>query len=231
MSTGRGRELLRLIGQYRLMSDTGVTGSASSDAALIGRSIDDPESFSAIVERHATSVFRYLVSRVGRSVAEDLLADVFEAAFGARIRYDARYDNALPWLLGIATNEIRHYRRSEMRHASMLRRITPHSPRSNGILEAMDAVATDAVLHEEMESVRRALAALDDRHRQVLVFSAGLGLSYEEIAQTLGIRIGTVRSRLSRARQKLRELLEADGQYKAYDDSARRDSVAEEYTK
>ena len=60
--------------------------------------------------------------------------------------------------------------------------------------------------------MRRALAALNDRHRQVLVLSAGLGLSYEDIAQTLGIRIGTVRSRLSRARRRLRELLEADGQ-------------------
>ncbi|HUE06619.1 MAG TPA: RNA polymerase sigma factor [Acidimicrobiales bacterium] len=213
------------------MGDTGVTDSASTDAALIRRSIDDPQSFSTIVERHATSVFRYLVSRVGRSAAEDLLADVFEAAFGARGRYDARYDNALPWLLGIATNEIRHYRRSEMRHASMLRRITPHSPRGNRAPEAVDAVATDAERREEMASVRRALAGLDDRHRQVLVLCAGLGLSYEEIAQTLGIRIGTVRSRLSRARQKLRELLEADGQYKTYDESARRDSVTEEYTK
>lgn len=212
------------------MSDTGVTGSRGTDAALISRSVDDPRSFSTIVERHATSVFRYLVSRVGRSAAEDLMADVFEAAFGARGRYDARYDSALPWLLGIATNEIRHFRRSQMRHASMLRRIAPHSPRSNRTLEAIDAVATDAELHEEMESMRRALAALNDRHRQVLVLFAGLGLSYEEIAQTLGIRIGTVRSRLSRARQKLRELLEADGQYRAYDDSARRDSVAEEYS-
>jgi RNA polymerase sigma-70 factor (ECF subfamily) len=213
------------------MGDAGVADSASTDAALIRGSIDDPQSFSIIVERHATAVFRYLVSRVGRSAAEDLLADVFEAAFGARGRYDARYDNSLPWLLGIATNEIRHYRRSEMRHASMLRRITPHSPRANRAPEAIDAVATDAERHEEMASVRRAFAALDDRHRQVLVLCAGLGLSYEQIAQTLGIRIGTVRSRLSRARQKLRELLEADGQYKTYDELARRDSVTEEYTK
>jgi RNA polymerase sigma factor (sigma-70 family) len=213
------------------MSDTGVRGTPSTDAALIRRSVDDPQSFSMIVERHATSVFRYLVSRVGRSVAEDLLADVFETSFGARSRYDSRYDNALPWLLGIATNEIRHYRRSEMRHASMLRRITPHSSRSNGTIEAIDAVATDAELHEEMESVRRALAALNDRSREVLVLCAGLGLSYEEIAQTLGIRIGTVRSRLSRARQKLRELLEVDGHYRSYDDSSRRDTVAEEHTK
>ena len=216
------------IGQYRLMSDTGASGSASTDAAIISQSVVDPECFSLIVERHATSVFRYLASRVDRSTSEDLLADVFEAAFRARHRYDTRYDNALPWLLGIATNVIRHHRRSEIRHASMVRRVTQLHGRSQETSDAMDAVATSAELHDEMQCVRRALAALDDRHRQVLVLSAGLGLSYEDIAQTLGIRIGTVRSRLSRARRRLRELLEADGQYRAYVESDRRHPVAEE---
>ena len=117
-------ELLTTIGQYRLMGDTGASGSASTDAAIISQSVVDPECFSLIVERHATSVFRYLASRVDRSTSEDLLADVFEAAFQARPRYDTRYDDALPWLLGIATNVIRHHRRSEVRHASMVRRVT-----------------------------------------------------------------------------------------------------------
>ena len=117
------RELLNAIGQYRLMSDTGASGRAT-DAAIISQSVVDSQCFSLIVERHATSVFRYLVSRVDRSTSEDLLADVFEAAFEARRRYDTRYENALPWLLGIATNVIRHHRRSEMRHAAMVRRVT-----------------------------------------------------------------------------------------------------------
>jgi RNA polymerase sigma-70 factor (ECF subfamily) len=83
----------------------------------------------------------------------------------------------------------------------------------------MDAVAASAELNDDVQCVRQALAALNDRHRQVLVLSAGLGLSYEDIAQALDVRIGTVRSRLSRARQRLRELLEADGQYRVYDES------------
>jgi RNA polymerase sigma-70 factor, ECF subfamily len=89
--------------------------------------------------------------------------------------------------------------------------------------------SASAELHDEMQSVRWALGALNDRHRQVLVLSAGLGLSYEDIAQTLGIRIGTVRSRLSRARRRLRELLEADGQYRGYDELDQRHSVGEEH--
>jgi RNA polymerase sigma factor (sigma-70 family) len=212
------RELLNSIGQYRPMSDTGASGNAPTDAAVITQSVVDPGFFSLIVERHATSVFRYLASRVDRSKSEDLLADVFEAAFKARTRYDTHYENALPWLLGIATNVIRHHRRSEIRHASMVRRVTQLHRRSNETSEAIDAVATTAQLDDEMQCVRRALAGLNDRHRQVLVLSAGLGLSYEDIAQTLGIRIGTVRSRLSRARRRLRELLEADGQYVGKDE-------------
>jgi RNA polymerase sigma factor (sigma-70 family) len=213
------------------MSDTGASGSVSTDAAIISQSVVDSQSFSLIVERHATSVFRYLASRVDRSTSEDLLADVFEVAFEARRRYDTRYENALPWLLGIATNVIRHHRRSEMRHAFMVRRMTQLHGRSNETSGEIDAVATSAELDDEMQCVRRALAGLNDRHRQVLVLSAGLGLSYEDIAQTLGIRIGTVRSRLSRARRRLRELLEADGQYRAKDKSDQRDSVAEERSK
>jgi RNA polymerase sigma-70 factor, ECF subfamily len=79
-----------------------------------------------------------------------------------------------------------------------------------------------------MQRVHHALAILDDRHREVLVLSTGLGLSYEDIARALGIRIGTVRSRLSRARTRLRELLEIDGQYTGYMASDQRHPVAEE---
>jgi RNA polymerase sigma-70 factor (ECF subfamily) len=213
------------------MSDMGASGSASTDAAIISQSVVDTEWFSLIVERHATSVFRYLASRVDRSTSEDLLADVFEAAFQARNRYDTHYESALPWLLGIATNVIRHHRRSEVRHASMVRRVTQLHRRTNEASEAVDAVAATVQLDDEMQCVRRALAGLNDRHRQVLVLSAGLGLSYEDIAQTLDIRIGTVRSRLSRARRRLRELLEADGQYTGYDESIQRPSVEEEQSR
>jgi RNA polymerase sigma factor (sigma-70 family) len=196
----------------------GTSERADTDAAIISQSVVDPESFSLIVERHATSVFRYLASRVDRSTSEDLLADVFEAAFQARSRYGTHYENALPWLLGIATNVIRHHRRSEVRHASMVRRVTQLHRSTIETSEAIDAVATTAQLDDEMQCVRRALTGLNDRHRQVLVLSAGLGLSYEDIARTLGIRIGTVRSRLFRARRRLRELLDVDGQYTGYDE-------------
>jgi RNA polymerase sigma factor (sigma-70 family) len=213
------------------MSGTGTSESSATDDALIGHSLVEPECFSLIVERHATSVFRYLTSRVDRSSSEDLLSDVFEVAFRARQRYDTRYDDALPWLLGIAANVIRHHRRSETRHASMVQRVAQLHGHSQTPSEAVDAVVASAELNDQMHQVRRALAALDDRHREVLVLSAGLGLSYEDISRALGIRVGTVRSRLSRARRRLRELLATDGQYSTYVESEQRNPVAGERPK
>jgi RNA polymerase sigma factor (sigma-70 family) len=221
-------ELLDSIGQYHPMGDTGASDEGCTDAAVISRSINEPESFSVIVERHATSVFRYLASRGDRSTSEDLLADVFEVAFKSRNRYDTHYESALPWLLGIATNVIRHHRRSERRHLAMVRRVTQVHSRRSESSEVSDAVTSGAELGEKMQCVRRALDGLNDKHRQVIVLSAGIGLSYEDIAQALGIRIGTVRSRLSRARQQLRELLAADGQYSSYDESDEGHPAAEE---
>jgi RNA polymerase sigma-70 factor (ECF subfamily) len=212
------------------MSGKGDSESAETDATVIGTSGVDPEHFSLIVERHATSIFRYLASRVDRSSSEDLLADVFEAAFRSRHRYDARYADALPWLLGIATNIVRHHRRSEQRHTSMLARLTwTHRP-GHELAETLDAVVTKAELDHEMSQLRRALATLDDKHREILVLSAGFGLSYEDIARTLGIRLGTVRSRLYRSRRRLRELLESDGQYRDRVEPDGRPIVAERST-
>lgn len=204
------------------MSGTGAPRISDTDAVVISDSVDCPECFRLIVERHATSVFRYLASRVDRSSSEDLLADVFETAFRSRGRYDTRYDDALPWLLGIATNMLHHHRRSAIRSSSMLLRLAQLRARSDELAKTEDVVVASAELHDELQRVRDAMAALDDRHREILVLSAGLGLSYEDIARALGIRIGTVRSRISRARTKLRELLETDGQYTAYVESNRR---------
>jgi RNA polymerase sigma-70 factor (ECF subfamily) len=212
------------------VSGTNASGDTGTDAALISDSLNDPECFSLIVERHAASVFRYLASRTDRSSSEDLLADVFEAAFRARHRYDTHYEDALPWLLGIATNMLRHHHRSQMRTIAMLHRLTQVRSRSDELQEAGDAVAASVELHDQMQRVRQALDSLDDKYREVLVLSAGLGLTYEDIARALGIRIGTVRSRLSRARTRLRELLQTDGQYTAYGESEQRYPVAEEHS-
>jgi RNA polymerase sigma factor (sigma-70 family) len=210
------------------MNGAGASGVGHTDSGVISASLSSPGCFSLIFERHADTVFRYLASRVDRPVAEDLLSDVFETAFRARRRYDSSYDDALPWLLGIATNMIRHHRRSESRHTSMLRRVA-QLRRQEIDRAAADPSAGHVERHEDMQEVRRAMEGLSDTHREILVLCAGLGLSYDDAARTLGVKVGTVRSRLARARTRLRELLESNGQYTAYVGTDQPRAAAEEH--
>src|SRR2546430_17599723 len=82
-----------------------------SDAAIIVRSRDEPETFALLFRRHAPQLQRYIARRLGPNVAEDVLADVFLAAFRQRNRYDPDRADARPWLYGIATNLVGRHRR------------------------------------------------------------------------------------------------------------------------
>jgi DNA-directed RNA polymerase specialized sigma24 family protein len=85
----------------------------TSDAELIRWSLaGDGEPFVEMIRRHEAAVGSYLTRRAGRAVAEDLLGDVWVAAFGSRASYDGAYPNARPWLFGIALNCLRRYWRS-----------------------------------------------------------------------------------------------------------------------
>jgi RNA polymerase sigma factor (sigma-70 family) len=167
------------------------------EALLASRS--DPHAFVAVFERHFDAVHRYLRRRVRAELADDLVAETFLRAFQHRGRYRAERPDARPWLYGIATNLVRRHYRSEERELRALARSavtqTPHEP-----------AADEPWLGE-------ALAALPRRERDVLLLYAWADLSYEEIAVALGVRIGTVRSRLHRARARLRELLPPERRY------------------
>jgi RNA polymerase sigma-70 factor (ECF subfamily) len=180
-----------------------------SDAGHIARSLTSPHAFAHLFERHAGSLHRYLVRRVGPQHAEDLLGDTFVTAFRSRRNYDLRRTDARPWLFGIATNHSRHFWRSEGRR------------RSRALGGLGDATAPDhsdeatatAFFAAQEGSVAQALAQLDDAHLDVLLLIAGPGFTYEEVSVALGIPVGTVRSRMSRTRQRLRELLGGSWQY------------------
>jgi DNA-directed RNA polymerase specialized sigma24 family protein len=88
-------------------------GSETSDSALIASSCSSPDDFAVIFDRHFDAVFGYLQRRIGHEVAEDLTAETFLVGFNGRYRFDTSQDSARPWLLGIATNLFRHYRRRE----------------------------------------------------------------------------------------------------------------------
>ncbi|WP_406369118.1 RNA polymerase sigma factor [Streptomyces sp. NBC_00647] len=175
-----------------------------SDARMIERSRDEPELFAALFDRHADAVHRYTARRLGAEVAEDLTAETFTTAFQQRHRYDLARDDARPWLLGIATNLISRHRRAEARRFRALARLPEP-------VQDEEPVADRAVARAGAAGVRRELAAalsgLSARHRDVILLVAWGGLDYEQAAQALGVPIGTVRSRLNRARSRLREAL------------------------
>jgi RNA polymerase sigma-70 factor (ECF subfamily) len=135
------------------------------------------------------------------------MAETFTTAFQQRHRYDpsrATGDGARPWLFGIATNLAGRHRRAEGRRFKAIARIPAPADHEEPLADRAAArVGAQAVGRE----LAAALAALPARHRDVLLLVAWGGLGYEEVAQALGVPIGTVRSRLHRARNKLREAL------------------------
>jgi RNA polymerase sigma factor (sigma-70 family) len=174
-----------------------------SDAAVITASLADPGRFGAIFDRHATILFRYLVRRVGVDEAESLLGDVFRVAFEKRAAYDAERPNARPWLYGIATNLLAHHRRAEARRMGATARLLACRPAgddtSEQVVERLDAEAL-------WPHIADAVAALPEGERDALLLFVWEELSYDEIACALDVPLGTVRSRLNRARENLREL-------------------------
>ncbi|WP_055568494.1 RNA polymerase sigma factor [Streptomyces atriruber] len=183
---------------------TGQRTCDKSDAWYIERSRDEPEQFAALFDRHADAVYRYAARRLGPEAAEDLMADTFTTAFQQRHRFDPARADARPWLFGIATNLVGRHRRAEARRFKALAKVP-------GPVQHDEPVADLAVARAGAEGLRGALAAalagLSARHRDVVLLVAWADLNYEEAAQALGVPVGTVRSRLHRARSTLREAL------------------------
>lgn len=182
----------------------GAEADEPTDAELIARSIDDPRAFMPLVERHQRVLFGYLARRIGRDLAEDVTSETFTRAFAQRHRFDLTRDDARPWLFGIATNLLRNQARSEVRQ---LRAYTRHGAddRSHD-----DHAASDARLDAESQTreLAAALEALNPGDREALLMFAWNDMSYEDIAEALGIPVGTVRSRLNRARRIVQQHLE-----------------------
>lgn len=161
-----------------------------TDAEAIGASLSDPEAFSVLFDRHFDAIHGYARRRVGPSLADEIAAETFIRAFDRRRRYDTARDNARAWLLGITANLLRRHWRSERR------RLDAYA-RSGG---REDAELSGPLAAELAAAVK----ALPQREREPLLLLAWADLSYDEIAHALDIPIGTVRSRIARARAKLR---------------------------
>jgi RNA polymerase sigma factor (sigma-70 family) len=180
----------------------------TADAAVIERSWSEPEAFAELFDRHADDIHRYAAWRLGRDGAEDLLAETFAVAFQHRRRYDLRRSDALPWLYGIATNLVARHRRTEARRLRAMSRETAPVE-----AEPMaDRVAAQLTARAACRDVAAALARMPARHRDVVLLYAWAELDYEQIAVALDVPVGTVRSRLARARRRLQGAVEeSDG--------------------
>ncbi|GGL09982.1 DNA-directed RNA polymerase sigma-70 factor [Sphaerisporangium melleum] len=172
------------------------------DAILIERSLDEPEIFSVLFDRHAPLLHRYATRRLGPSEAEDIVADTFLAAFQHRGDYDRSRSDARPWLYGIASNVIGKRRRAETSLYRAYIRSGVHPAELSG-LRVEDGVGTLAV----NRPLAQALLDLSQADRDVLLLVAWAELSYQEVAEALAIPPGTVASRLNRARHRVRHAL------------------------
>lgn len=172
---------------------------AEKDAVVISRSVRVPKAFEAIFDRHFDAVHRYLARRAGRQRADDLASQTFVVAFERRARFRVDASDARPWLLGIATNLLANDRRAERRLLETFARVSGN---------AREAAVPVGSVGEADRDLAAALAKLDPAQRDVLLLHAWGDLSYEEISDALGIPLGTVRSRLSRARASLRAELD-----------------------
>jgi RNA polymerase sigma factor (sigma-70 family) len=156
-----------------------------------------PDAIEALFADHFDSIYRFAASRVGRDAAADVTAETFAQALRSADRMDPARD-ARPWLFGIASNVIRHHRRAEQR------RIRAYAAAQH----QYDLAGANG--HPKSETLLRArlvdaLTRLDARDRDALLLFAWADLTYDEIATALEIPLGTVRSRIHRARRMLRE--------------------------
>ena len=176
-------------------------GKVQSD----GQACRSPEAIEALFADHFDSVYRFAICRVGRDAAPDVAAETFAQALRSADRMDPARDPRA-WLFGIASNVIRHHRRAEERRL-----------RAYAAVERQSEVAAMNG-HADTETITRArlvdgLVRLETRDREALLLFAWADLTYEEIATALGIPLGTVRSRIHRARRVLRESLGGSGEW------------------
>ncbi len=176
----------------------------ADDAAVISGSLNEPETFALIYDRHVSPVHRYLSRRLGTDEADDLVAEVFLQAFAHRHRFSSESASARPWLFGIATNLAAQRHRSETRR---YRALTRAAYRAQDEPSPGDRIAERVDARTAVNRLTGALAGLSHADRDVLLLHAWGELTPAEIAVALDVPVGTVRSRLSRTRSRLRSLL------------------------
>jgi RNA polymerase sigma-70 factor, ECF subfamily len=179
------------------------TEQMTDDVGIIRASLTDPECFGLLVRKHAPAIQRYISRRIGVQKAEDVVAETFLAAFRQRGGYAADGRDCLPWLYGIATHLVHRHWRTEKAQLNILAR-TGADPVTEPFTDRVDAVVTASAVKPRLAA---ALARLPVSQRDALLLLVWADLSYAQIAHATGVPVGTVQSRISRARGRLRKQL------------------------
>lgn len=159
----------------------------------------DEHAFGLLFDRHADDVFRYGQVRLrSREAAQDLVSYVFTEAWRQRHRIELQDGSLRPWLFGVARN-----RSARLRRRALDRPVGAGSESSSTTPDHADRVVEQLESQDRCRAVLAALDALPAPSREVLSLAVWGGLTYEQIATELDIEVGTVKSRLSRARRRL----------------------------
>ncbi|GAA1407153.1 RNA polymerase sigma factor [Catellatospora coxensis] len=157
---------------------------------------DEPSRrFTAIYHRHHRQVYAYAVSRAGRALADDVVADTFLVAWR---RLDAVPEGPLPWLLGVARNVIRERFRDDVRQTGLALELRAWAVEADA--DVADGVADRAAM-------LAALAGLAEDDREALTLTAWQGLSARDAARVVGCSTATFFVRLHRARRRLEQAM------------------------
>jgi RNA polymerase sigma-70 factor (ECF subfamily) len=180
------------------------------DSQLVRLVLDgDTEAFNDLVERHQSRAYNLCVRMLGDA---DAAADVAQDAFISAYKHlPSLRGEFRPWLMRIVANGCRDVLRSQKRRPSVsldLERDDDDTPAMQ-LADTGDGPEAALMKSELQKTIAGALAEIPDDQREVVILSDIQGLSYQEIADMTGINIGTVKSRLNRARSRLRELLVA----------------------
>ncbi len=194
----------------------------SPDNELLKRSVAEPAIFALLYDRHAGAVYRYAAQRLGSAAAEDVMSETFLVAFERRASFDVSVTDARPWLLGIATRLMRKHARLEAvawrgMVAELAAQVAPD------VIDQAGSRVDAQRLARRLAGVLRRLSVAD---RDTLLLYAWGELNYAAIAEAMGVPVGTVRSRLNRARRQVRRAADIEN-YEQETDHGRVDTAAQ----
>lgn len=183
------------------------TGTCVKQSLRARLRADDPEAFRQLYQELSQAIYAHAYRATGDwSAAEDAVSLTFLEVWRLRERLEQGDESLRPWVYGIATNVLRNRGRAARKHQQTLTRF----PTPETVPDIADEVAARIDDSERLAAARAAVARLRRGDRDVFMLCVWSDLSYAAAAQALGIPVGTVRSRLSRARGRLLKLTEQE---------------------